>query len=99
MKKQTPFRERVWQFMQGRNGVDALYNFLLIVCLFLIIIAIFLQGIPKLIVGATVVSFATTLPELLVSAFVSGDWKKIYDYALANDFRFLSYGDSSLLIP
>ena len=36
---------------------------------------------------------------LLVSAFVSGDWKKIYDYALANDFRFLSYGDSSLLIP
>ena len=36
---------------------------------------------------------------LLVSAFVNGDWKKIYDYALANDFRFLSYGDSSLLIP
>jgi S-adenosylmethionine:tRNA ribosyltransferase-isomerase len=36
---------------------------------------------------------------LLVSAFVKGDWHKIYDYALANDFRFLSYGDSSLLIP
>ena len=36
---------------------------------------------------------------LLVSAFVSGDWKKIYDYALSHDFRFLSYGDSSLLIP
>ena len=36
---------------------------------------------------------------LLVSAFVKGDWKKIYDYALAHDFRFLSYGDSSLLIP
>lgn len=36
---------------------------------------------------------------LLVSAFVNGDWKKIYDYALAYDFRFLSYGDSSLLIP
>ena len=34
---------------------------------------------------------------LLVSAFVDGDWKCIYDYALANDFRFLSYGDSSLL--
>ncbi len=34
---------------------------------------------------------------LLVSAFVGGDWKKIYDYALTNDFRFLSYGDSSLL--
>ena len=36
---------------------------------------------------------------LLVSAFVHGDWRKIYDYALAHDFRFLSYGDSSLLIP
>ncbi|WP_294587816.1 S-adenosylmethionine:tRNA ribosyltransferase-isomerase [uncultured Phocaeicola sp.] len=36
---------------------------------------------------------------LLVSAFVKGDWHTIYDYALAHDFRFLSYGDSSLLIP
>ena len=36
---------------------------------------------------------------LLVSAFVHGNWRKIYDYALANGFRFLSYGDSSLLIP
>lgn len=36
---------------------------------------------------------------LLVSAFVHGDWRSIYDYALAHDFRFLSYGDSSLLIP
>ena len=36
---------------------------------------------------------------LLVSAFVHGDWRTIYDYALAHDFRFLSYGDSSLLIP
>ena len=36
---------------------------------------------------------------LLVSAFVRGDWHRIYDYALSHDFRFLSYGDSSLLIP
>ena len=36
---------------------------------------------------------------LLVSAFVHGDWRRIYDYALAHGFRFLSYGDSSLLIP
>ena len=36
---------------------------------------------------------------LLVSAFVHGDWHKIYDYALEHGFRFLSYGDSSLLIP
>jgi S-adenosylmethionine:tRNA ribosyltransferase-isomerase len=35
---------------------------------------------------------------LLVSAFVHGNWRTIYKYALANGFRFLSYGDSSLLI-
>lgn len=34
---------------------------------------------------------------LLVAAFVGEDWRKIYDYALSHDFRFLSYGDSSLL--
>lgn len=34
---------------------------------------------------------------LLVSAFVNGDWRTIYDFALKNNFRFLSYGDSSLL--
>ena len=36
---------------------------------------------------------------LLVSALIGDDWHKVYDYALENDFRFLSYGDSSLLIP
>ena len=36
---------------------------------------------------------------LLVAAFVGDDWKKIYDQALGADYRFLSYGDSSLLIP
>ncbi len=34
---------------------------------------------------------------LLVAAFVGEDWRKIYDYALSHEFRFLSYGDSSLL--
>ncbi len=34
---------------------------------------------------------------LLVAAFIGDDWRKIYDYALAHDFRFLSYGDGSLL--
>ena len=34
---------------------------------------------------------------LLVAAFVGDDWRKIYSYALSNDFRFLSYGDGSLL--
>ena len=36
---------------------------------------------------------------LLVSAFLKGNWRPIYDFALSHDFRFLSYGDSSLLIP
>jgi S-adenosylmethionine:tRNA ribosyltransferase-isomerase len=34
---------------------------------------------------------------LLVAAFIGNDWKKVYEYALANNFRFLSYGDGSLL--
>ncbi len=36
---------------------------------------------------------------LLVAAFVGQDWKRIYQEALQNEYRFLSYGDSSLLIP
>ena len=36
---------------------------------------------------------------LLVSAFIGEDWRRVYDYALSHDFRFLSYGDSSILIP
>ena len=36
---------------------------------------------------------------LLVSAFIGDAWHDVYDYALGHDFRFLSYGDSSLLIP
>lgn len=35
---------------------------------------------------------------LLISAFVDGDWRRIYDFALQHDFRFLSYGDSSILL-
>lgn len=36
---------------------------------------------------------------LLVSALIGNDWKKVYNYALNHDFRFLSYGDGSLLLP
>jgi S-adenosylmethionine:tRNA ribosyltransferase-isomerase len=36
---------------------------------------------------------------LLVAALIGPDWQKVYGYALENDFRFLSYGDSSLLLP
>ena len=35
---------------------------------------------------------------LLVSAFTGGDWRPMYDFALENGFRFLSYGDASLLL-
>ena len=35
---------------------------------------------------------------LLISAYLKGDWKNIYNYALSHNFRFLSYGDSSLLM-
>lgn len=35
---------------------------------------------------------------LLVSAFTGGDWRPMYDFALARGFRFLSYGDASLLL-
>jgi len=36
---------------------------------------------------------------LLIAALIGEDWKKAYEYATDNDFRFLSYGDSSLLLP
>lgn len=36
---------------------------------------------------------------LLIAALIGEDWRKVYDYALGHGFRFLSYGDSSLLIP
>jgi len=36
---------------------------------------------------------------LLVAAFIGEDWRKVYQYALEHNLRFLSYGDSSLLIP
>lgn len=51
MKNKTPLRERVWKFMQGRNGPDALYSFLMIVCIILIVACMFLRGIAELIVS------------------------------------------------
>jgi len=35
---------------------------------------------------------------LLIAAWLGNSWKEIYDYALTNDFRFLSYGDSCLFL-
>ena len=75
-----------------RNGPEALHSSTQI---------IIAPGYQYKIVKAMVTNFhqpqSTLL--LLVSAFVKGNWRTIYDYALAHDFRFLSYGDSSLLIP
>lgn len=36
---------------------------------------------------------------MLIAAFIGGDWKKLYSEALAKDYKFLSYGDSSILFP
>jgi S-adenosylmethionine:tRNA ribosyltransferase-isomerase len=36
---------------------------------------------------------------LLVAALIGDDWKNVYNYALENNFRFLSYGDGCLLYP
>jgi S-adenosylmethionine:tRNA ribosyltransferase-isomerase len=36
---------------------------------------------------------------MLIAAFIGDDWKKVYNYALDHDFRFLSYGDACLLFP
>jgi S-adenosylmethionine:tRNA ribosyltransferase-isomerase len=36
---------------------------------------------------------------LLVAALIGPDWRRVYEHALANGYRFLSYGDSSLLLP
>ncbi len=75
-----------------RHGLDALKGSTQI---------IIAPGYEFKIVKAMVTNFHQ--PEntlmLLVAAFVGDDWKKIYEYALTHDFRFLSYGDSSLLLP
>ena len=89
----TPIQalQNILQWLQ-RNELDALHSSTQI---------IIAPGYHYKIVEALVTNFhqpqSTLL--LLVSAFVNGDWRTIYDYALTHDFRFLSYGDSSLLIP
>lgn len=76
----------------NRHGMEALHTSTQI---------IIAPGYDYRIVSAMVTNFhqpqSTLL--LLVSAFVKGNWRKIYDFALSHDFRFLSYGDSSILIP
>ena len=90
----TPAAEALQAIVQylDRHGMETLHTSTQI---------IIAPGYEYRIVKAMVTNFhqpqSTLL--LLVSAFVHGDWRKIYDYALGHGFRFLSYGDSSLLIP
>lgn len=75
-----------------RHGIDVLHSSTQI---------IIVPGYTYHIVAMMVTNFhqpqSTLL--LLVGAFVGEDWHRIYEFALTHDFRFLSYGDSSLLIP
>lgn len=88
-----PVAEALQQIVDylDRNGVDRLVTATRI---------IIVPGYDFKLVRGLVTNFhqpkSTLL--LLISAFVKGDWRTIYDYALAHDFRFLSYGDSSLLL-
>jgi len=53
------------------------------------------------VVGGMVTNFHQPKSTLLlmISAFLGEEWERIYDYALSHDYRFLSYGDGSLLLP
>ena len=82
--------QNIIDYMQ-KNGVETLVSHTQI---------IIAPGFEFRIVSGIVTNFhqpkSTLL--LLVSAFVGERWREIYDYALAHDFRFLSYGDSSILL-
>jgi S-adenosylmethionine:tRNA ribosyltransferase-isomerase len=91
----APSREESFAAVQDymdRNGTDALVGET----------SIFIRpGYSFRVCKGLITNFhqpASTL-ILLVAAFVGEDWRKIYEEALTNDYRFLSYGDSSLLIP
>lgn len=87
----TAALQKILEYLD-RNGMETLHTSTQI---------IIAPGYSYKIVKAMITNFhqpqSTLL--LLVSAFVKGDWRTIYDYALNHEFRFLSYGDSSLLIP
>lgn len=59
MKGKKPFRERVWEFMQSRNGADELYNCQIVISLILVIIGIFLRGIPGIVCSALYIIMIT----------------------------------------
>lgn len=113
MRNGTPDEERTvsqWELydipaeLTGKELLDALLDYMRANGLDKLKAATCIMIIPGYrfrVVNAIVTNFhqpkSTLL--LLVSAFVGEHWREIYRYALDNDFRFLSYGDSSLLIP
>lgn len=81
--------ESLWQWMK-RNQIQRLFTYTQI---------LIAPGYQYKVAKGIITNFhqpqSTLL--LLVAAAVGDDWKKIYDYAIKNDFRFLSYGDGSIL--
>jgi len=59
-----------------------------------------MPGYPWQVIDGLITNFHQPQSTLLalIAAFIGEDWKKVYEYALTHDFRFLSYGDSSLLL-
>ena len=84
----TPCLKAVLDLMENKNA-DYLYGDTRLMVV---------PGYDFQIVDALITNFHMPRSSLLllVSAFIGEDWKRVYDYALKNDFRFLSYGDSSL---
>jgi len=94
-KRELPTRDQALQAILSRMDADGSTSITGNTSIFIY------PGYEFKICNALITNFhlpASTL-ILLVAAFVGDDWKKIYDEALLNDYRFLSYGDSSLLIP
>ena len=96
---------RLSEALNKKQKRGFLLAFALIACISVLeVITIVVDGAPLgyrwRIVRAIVTNFHQPKSPLLllVSAYVGEDWHRIYDYALRNDFRFLSYGDSSLLV-
>ncbi|HEV7780871.1 MAG TPA: S-adenosylmethionine:tRNA ribosyltransferase-isomerase [Chitinophagaceae bacterium] len=91
-EKNTPVKDALYSLLEWMNSI----NMEQLVTKTQILIA---PGYEFKIVKGLVTNFhqpqSTLL--LLVAALIGDDWKKIYDHALQNDFRFLSYGDGCLL--
>lgn len=110
MKKENPLFVTQWQPYTDSNSVTVIDSLKAILAYMTDMNISQIEGYTSIIIvpgytfklcKALVTNFhqpGSTL-ILLVAAFVGDNWKNIYDYALNNEFRFLSYGDTSLLLP